>query len=310
MSTFPVVGSTWTTGLSAPAGLVANDLSRVAFLVCFKVDNDYDVASGHRRSSLLEWCLRGLTCGPRREKGIIISSEIDIAFARDSTILAPEPLVDYPAPYEIPLADSAEPPSLDNSPSDGLTEYIELYSTLLEYFDLTCYGAVADGRTSSSSLEASKHHVLCYGINIASLPRFEPQTFLQLISNKHVAFVGDSMPRNQLESLLCMLSTGSTPNLVYLNGDDNIIVLSIRLWFLHPAVYYKGGSVLGCHYCPGLNHIEIGFYDVLRKALRTTLNNIIDRRRGKGYGIDVIVTAIKCYPFEVKSENCYMLAKY
>jgi len=93
----------------------------------------------------------------------IVSSEIDIAFARDSTILAPEPLVDYPAPYEIPPADSAEPPSLDNSLSDGLTEYIELYSTLLEYFDLTCYGAVADGRTSSSSVSswlASKNSVM------------------------------------------------------------------------------------------------------------------------------------------------------
>ncbi|KAG4957101.1 hypothetical protein JHK85_043481 [Glycine max] len=43
------------------------------------------------------------------------------------------------------------------------------------------------------------------------------------------------MPRNQLESLLCMLSTGSTPNLVYRNDDDNITVLSIGHWFLHPA---------------------------------------------------------------------------
>jgi len=75
-------------------------------------------------------------------------------------------------------------------------------------------------------------------------------------------------------------------------------------------VYYEGGSILGCHYCLGLNHIEIGFYDVLRKALRTTLNSIINRRGGKGYGIDVIVIAIKCYPLEVKSHNCYMLEKY
>ena len=73
----------------------------------------------------------------------------------------------------------------------------------------------------------------------------------------------------------------------------DVIVLSIGHWFLHPAVYYEGGSVLGCHYCPGLNHTEIGFYDVLRKALRTTLNSIIDRKGGKGYGVDVIVTTIQ-----------------
>jgi len=43
-SAFLVVGSTWTRGLSAPTGLVANDLRRVAFLVCFKVDDDCDAA--------------------------------------------------------------------------------------------------------------------------------------------------------------------------------------------------------------------------------------------------------------------------
>ena len=31
----PVTGSTWTRGLSAPTGLVANDLRREAFLVHF-----------------------------------------------------------------------------------------------------------------------------------------------------------------------------------------------------------------------------------------------------------------------------------
>ena len=41
---FPVTGSTWTSGLSAPNGLVTNDLSHVAFLVRFKVNGDYDAA--------------------------------------------------------------------------------------------------------------------------------------------------------------------------------------------------------------------------------------------------------------------------
>ena len=39
-SAFPVAGSTWTTSLSVPFGLVANDLSRVAFLVFFDVDGE------------------------------------------------------------------------------------------------------------------------------------------------------------------------------------------------------------------------------------------------------------------------------
>ncbi|GFP80075.1 protein altered xyloglucan 4 [Phtheirospermum japonicum] len=53
------------------------------------------------------------------------------------------------------------------------------------------------------------------------LPRFEPMSFLKLHKNKHIAFVGDSLARNQLESLLCMLATVSKPNLYYTNGDDN-----------------------------------------------------------------------------------------
>ena len=44
-STFPVARSTWTRGLSALIGLVANDLSRVTFLVRFKVDGDCDVVA-------------------------------------------------------------------------------------------------------------------------------------------------------------------------------------------------------------------------------------------------------------------------
>ncbi|TKY72564.1 Exopolygalacturonase protein [Spatholobus suberectus] len=81
----------------------------------------------------------------------IVSSEIGIAFARASTVLAPEPLADSPAPDEIPPADSAEPPALDNNPSAVSLESTDPYSTPLEYFDVTRYGAVADGRTDGSS---------------------------------------------------------------------------------------------------------------------------------------------------------------
>ncbi|KAJ7943601.1 Protein altered xyloglucan [Quillaja saponaria] len=184
------------------------------------------------------------------------------------------------------------------------------------------------------------------------LPRFEPNIFLQLIKNKHLAFVGDSMARNQLESLLCMLATTSTPNLTYEDGEENkfrrwhfpnhnanisvywspflvngteksnsvpynklyldhvdekwageldqidMIVLSVGHWFLHPAVYLEGETVLGCHYCPGLNHTEIGFYDVLRKALKITLKTIVERRAEKGNGIEVIVTTFSPAHFE------------
>ncbi|KAJ0986694.1 hypothetical protein J5N97_005050 [Dioscorea zingiberensis] len=171
------------------------------------------------------------------------------------------------------------------------------------------------------------------------LPRFNPSAFLNLIKNKHLAFVGDSMARNQLESLLCLLSTVSTPELVYRDGEENkfrrwsfheykanvsvfwspflvkgveksaalglknhnklyvdvaderwaselhgfdIIVFSIGHWFLHPAIYFEGQEerVLGCHHCreDGFNHSEIGFFDVFRKAVKTTLHEVVERK--------------------------------
>lgn len=186
-----------------------------------------------------------------------------------------------------------------------------------------------------------------------NLPRFEPSTFLKLIKNKHIAFVGDSLARNQLESLLCMLSTTSTPNLVYQDGKSNkfrkwhfpshnatfslywspflvhgversnegnyyntmfldlvnekwakdidqmdMIVVSTGHWFLLPSIYYESDLVLGSLNCPEFNHTQIDFYVPLRKALRTTLNSIIERKVAKGNGIDVIVKTFSPAHFE------------
>ncbi|XP_057448435.1 xyloglucan O-acetyltransferase 1-like [Lotus japonicus] len=176
--------------------------------------------------------------------------------------------------------------------------------------------------------------------NECNIPRFEPHTFLQLIRNKHVAFVGDSLARNQLESLLCMLSPASTLKLLHHKGARwwhfpshnatlssywspflvqgaerlksgphhntmyldhvnekwakdmdkmDLIVLSVGNWFLVPSVYYEGGSVVGCLNYHGLNCTEIGFYGPLRKALRISLNSIIERKAAKGNGVDVIL---------------------
>lgn len=38
------------------------------------------------------------------------------------------------------------------------------------------------------------------------LPRFDPHKFLQLVTNKTLGFVGDSLTRNHYQSLLCLLS--------------------------------------------------------------------------------------------------------
>lgn len=37
------------------------------------------------------------------------------------------------------------------------------------------------------------------------LPRFDPKKFLELMRGKTLAFIGDSVARNQMESMLCIL---------------------------------------------------------------------------------------------------------
>ena len=42
------------------------------------------------------------------------------------------------------------------------------------------------------------------------LPSFDAAQFLELVKGRSMAFVGDSVARNQMESLLCLLTTVST----------------------------------------------------------------------------------------------------
>ncbi|KAL6605879.1 hypothetical protein ACP70R_041532 [Stipagrostis hirtigluma subsp. patula] len=53
------------------------------------------------------------------------------------------------------------------------------------------------------------------------LPAFSPEAFLRWLRNRHLAFVGDSLARNQAESLLCLLASRSPPELVYRDGEEN-----------------------------------------------------------------------------------------
>ncbi|KAL6969486.1 Xyloglucan O-acetyltransferase 1 [Sarracenia purpurea var. burkii] len=222
-------------------------------------------------------------------------------------------------------------------------------------YNSTSCGTIKDGQNCMSHGRPDMGYLfLRWRPNHCDLPRFAPKTFLHFLKNKHLAFVGDSMARNQLESLLCLLATFTPPHLVYSTGDDNkfrrwrfpshnatvsiywspflvhgvekteianynklfldsvderwasdlgsidMIVLSVGHWFLHPAVFFYGDSVIGCHYCPGQNYTEVGFYDVFGKAFKTTLKTIIERRGdgGDGNGIDVIVTTFSPHHFE------------
>ena len=47
------------------------------------------------------------------------------------------------------------------------------------------------------------------------LPRFDPKTFLEFVQGKKLAFIGDSVARNHMDSLLCLLSKVSFQNFLF-----------------------------------------------------------------------------------------------
>ncbi|KAJ8775039.1 hypothetical protein K2173_020043 [Erythroxylum novogranatense] len=52
------------------------------------------------------------------------------------------------------------------------------------------------------------------------LPSFDPHAFLEIVRGKTLAFVGDSVARNHMESLLCLLSKEEAPKDVYKDSED------------------------------------------------------------------------------------------
>ncbi|KAK8506911.1 hypothetical protein V6N13_094069 [Hibiscus sabdariffa] len=58
------------------------------------------------------------------------------------------------------------------------------------------------------------------------LPRFDPNTFLEFAKGKKLGFVGDSVARNHMESLLCLLSKVETPKDEYKDSEDRK-----RIWY-------------------------------------------------------------------------------
>ncbi|CAM0881918.1 unnamed protein product [Alopecurus aequalis] len=56
-----------------------------------------------------------------------------------------------------------------------------------------------------------------------NLPRFDADRFLRLVGNKTLAFVGDSLARNHMQSLICLLSKVASPKDVSAKGRIKIL---------------------------------------------------------------------------------------
>ncbi|KVI05632.1 protein ALTERED XYLOGLUCAN 4 [Cynara cardunculus var. scolymus] len=122
-----------------------------------------------------------------------------------------------------------------------------VYDQIGPLYNSTACGTIKDGQNCASHGRPDMDYLYWrWKPNKCHLPRFDPNTFLQLIRDKHLAFVGDSIARNQLESLLCLLATASTPNLIFTSGEDN----KFRKWHfashnVNVSVYWSPFLVKG-----------------------------------------------------------------
>ncbi|EPS64794.1 hypothetical protein M569_09983 [Genlisea aurea] len=76
-----------------------------------------------------------------------------------------------------------------------------------------------------------------------TIPRFNPKLFLQLMRKKTLAFIGDSVARNQMESMICILSQVEEPKnrgnkrmqRYYFRSTSTMIVRIWSSWLVHQS---------------------------------------------------------------------------
>ncbi|KAL5726779.1 Protein yls7 [Ranunculus cassubicifolius] len=102
------------------------------------------------------------------------------------------------------------------------------------------------------------------------LPRFDPKKFLELMRGKTLAFIGDSVARNQMESMLCILWQVEVPKnrgnkrmqRWFFRSTNTMIVRIWSSWLVHQspdAIDFAPPGVVKLH----LDLPDDGFMDVL-----------------------------------------------
>jgi xyloglucan O-acetyltransferase len=88
-------------------------------------------------------------------------------------------------------------------------------------YNATTCEAIKDGRSCTANGRADTGYLHWrWKPRRCDLPAFSPDAFLRWLHNKHLAFVGDSLARNQAESLVCLLSSRSPPELARRDADS------------------------------------------------------------------------------------------
>ncbi|KAG0468282.1 hypothetical protein HPP92_017610 [Vanilla planifolia] len=79
------------------------------------------------------------------------------------------------------------------------------------------------------------------------LPAFDPALFLQLMRGKSLAFVGDSLARNQMQSLMCLLSRVEYPKDVSGTTDEDFKVMLYTNHNFTLSVFWSPFLIKGTH---------------------------------------------------------------
>uniref|UniRef100_A0A6N2LPV3 Uncharacterized protein n=1 Tax=Salix viminalis TaxID=40686 RepID=A0A6N2LPV3_SALVM len=148
------------------------------------------------------------------------------------------------------------------------------------------------------------------------LPRFDAKAYLDIVRGKTLAFIGDSVARNHIESLLCLLSQEEVPVDAYLDSEDrnrvwhfpvhnftlkmavdkipvdenwgrelhglDYVILSDAHWFFRQIYLHKGSNVVACVYCNVANVTDEGVVFALRMAFRAALSHINQCKKCEG----------------------------
>uniref|UniRef100_A0A453C5T6 Uncharacterized protein n=1 Tax=Aegilops tauschii subsp. strangulata TaxID=200361 RepID=A0A453C5T6_AEGTS len=106
------------------------------------------------------------------------------------------------------------------------------------------------------------------------MARFQPQLFLNIVQGKTLAFAGDSIGRNQMESLLCLLSQVEAPTKVHSDTKDKFITWKTNY-------LYEDGKLIGCIYCSEDNITSFSVISAIQRVFRTAISNLNSRRESR-----------------------------
>ncbi|PWA61952.1 protein ALTERED XYLOGLUCAN 4 [Artemisia annua] len=121
--------------------------------------------------------------------------------------------------------------------------------------------------------------------NDCELSRFDPCKFLRIVRGKRMGFIGDSISRNHLDSLICLLSKEEAPINIYNDSDDrfpawhfpNHDFTLLALWskfLVAEDELIVNGSNSGCLYCNEPYITNFNFTFAMRMSFRTALRYI------------------------------------